>query len=36
VVFTGSTEVARQINRSLARKDGPIAPLIAEPVASTR
>jgi RHH-type proline utilization regulon transcriptional repressor/proline dehydrogenase/delta 1-pyrroline-5-carboxylate dehydrogenase len=30
VVFTGSTEVARTINRSLAAKDGPIAPLIAE------
>jgi RHH-type proline utilization regulon transcriptional repressor/proline dehydrogenase/delta 1-pyrroline-5-carboxylate dehydrogenase len=30
VVFTGSTEVARLINRSLAAKDGPIAPLIAE------
>jgi RHH-type proline utilization regulon transcriptional repressor/proline dehydrogenase/delta 1-pyrroline-5-carboxylate dehydrogenase len=30
VVFTGSTEVARAINRSLAAKDGPIAPLIAE------
>jgi RHH-type transcriptional regulator, proline utilization regulon repressor / proline dehydrogenase / delta 1-pyrroline-5-carboxylate dehydrogenase len=30
VVFTGSTEVARCINRSLAAKDGPIVPLIAE------
>ena len=30
VVFTGSTEVARAINRALARKDGPIVPLIAE------
>ena len=30
VVFTGSTEVARAINRSLAAKDGPIVPLIAE------
>jgi RHH-type proline utilization regulon transcriptional repressor/proline dehydrogenase/delta 1-pyrroline-5-carboxylate dehydrogenase len=30
VVFTGSTEVARLINRSLAAKDGPIVPLIAE------
>jgi RHH-type proline utilization regulon transcriptional repressor/proline dehydrogenase/delta 1-pyrroline-5-carboxylate dehydrogenase len=30
VVFTGSTEVARLINRSLAGKDGPIVPLIAE------
>jgi RHH-type proline utilization regulon transcriptional repressor/proline dehydrogenase/delta 1-pyrroline-5-carboxylate dehydrogenase len=30
VVFTGSTEVARSINRALAAKDGPIAPLIAE------
>jgi RHH-type transcriptional regulator, proline utilization regulon repressor / proline dehydrogenase / delta 1-pyrroline-5-carboxylate dehydrogenase len=30
VVFTGSTEVARAINRSLAAKDGPIAVLIAE------
>ena len=30
VVFTGSTEVARKINRSLAAKDGPIVPLIAE------
>src|SRR5437868_822868 len=30
VVFTGSTEVARLINRALAAKEGPIAPLIAE------
>jgi RHH-type proline utilization regulon transcriptional repressor/proline dehydrogenase/delta 1-pyrroline-5-carboxylate dehydrogenase len=30
VVFTGSTEVAQTINRALAAKDGPIAPLIAE------
>jgi len=30
VVFTGSTAVARAINRSLAGKDGPIVPLIAE------
>lgn len=30
VVFTGSTEVARAINRTLAAKDGPIGPLIAE------
>jgi RHH-type proline utilization regulon transcriptional repressor/proline dehydrogenase/delta 1-pyrroline-5-carboxylate dehydrogenase len=30
VVFTGSTEVARSINRALAVKDGPIVPLIAE------
>jgi RHH-type proline utilization regulon transcriptional repressor/proline dehydrogenase/delta 1-pyrroline-5-carboxylate dehydrogenase len=30
VVFTGSTEVARTINRKLAAKDGPIVPLIAE------
>jgi RHH-type proline utilization regulon transcriptional repressor/proline dehydrogenase/delta 1-pyrroline-5-carboxylate dehydrogenase len=30
VVFTGSTEVARAINRVLAAKDGPIVPLIAE------
>jgi RHH-type transcriptional regulator, proline utilization regulon repressor / proline dehydrogenase / delta 1-pyrroline-5-carboxylate dehydrogenase len=30
VAFTGSTEVARRINRTLAAKDGPIAPLIAE------
>jgi len=30
VVFTGSTEVARRINRTLAAKDGPIVPLIAE------
>jgi RHH-type proline utilization regulon transcriptional repressor/proline dehydrogenase/delta 1-pyrroline-5-carboxylate dehydrogenase len=30
VVFTGSTEVARAINRALAAKDGAIVPLIAE------
>jgi RHH-type proline utilization regulon transcriptional repressor/proline dehydrogenase/delta 1-pyrroline-5-carboxylate dehydrogenase len=30
IVFTGSTEVARAINRTLAAKDGPIVPLIAE------
>ena len=30
VVFTGSTEVARLINRALAAKDGPIAVLVAE------
>jgi RHH-type proline utilization regulon transcriptional repressor/proline dehydrogenase/delta 1-pyrroline-5-carboxylate dehydrogenase len=30
VVFTGSTEVARVINRTLAAKEGPIPPLIAE------
>jgi RHH-type transcriptional regulator, proline utilization regulon repressor / proline dehydrogenase / delta 1-pyrroline-5-carboxylate dehydrogenase len=30
VVFTGSTEVARGINRVLAAKDGAIVPLIAE------
>ncbi len=30
VVFTGSTEVARKINQTLAAKDGPIVPLIAE------
>lgn len=30
VAFTGSTEVARLINRSLAVKDGPIVPFIAE------
>jgi RHH-type proline utilization regulon transcriptional repressor/proline dehydrogenase/delta 1-pyrroline-5-carboxylate dehydrogenase len=30
VAFTGSTEVARGINRALAAKDGPIVPLIAE------
>ncbi|MEE8333603.1 MAG: bifunctional proline dehydrogenase/L-glutamate gamma-semialdehyde dehydrogenase PutA, partial [Alphaproteobacteria bacterium] len=30
VAFTGSTEVARVINRTLAARDGPIAPLIAE------
>ncbi|MEX2035484.1 MAG: bifunctional proline dehydrogenase/L-glutamate gamma-semialdehyde dehydrogenase PutA, partial [Xanthobacteraceae bacterium] len=30
IAFTGSTEVARAINRALAAKDGPIVPLIAE------
>ena len=30
VVFTGSTEVAQIINRTLAAKNGPIVPLIAE------
>jgi RHH-type transcriptional regulator, proline utilization regulon repressor / proline dehydrogenase / delta 1-pyrroline-5-carboxylate dehydrogenase len=30
VVFTGSTQVARMINHTLAAKDGPIPPLIAE------
>lgn len=30
VVFTGSTEVARAISRTLAATDGPIVPLIAE------
>ena len=30
VVFTGSTEVARSINRVLAAKSGPIVPFIAE------
>jgi RHH-type transcriptional regulator, proline utilization regulon repressor / proline dehydrogenase / delta 1-pyrroline-5-carboxylate dehydrogenase len=30
VVFTGSTEVGRAINRSLAAREGPIVPLIAE------
>ncbi len=30
VVFTGSTEVARAINRALAARNGPIVPLIAE------
>jgi RHH-type proline utilization regulon transcriptional repressor/proline dehydrogenase/delta 1-pyrroline-5-carboxylate dehydrogenase len=30
VAFTGSTEVARIINRTLAAKDSPIVPLIAE------
>lgn len=30
VVFTGSTQVAKIIHRSLAQKDGPIVPLIAE------
>ena len=30
VVFTGSTQIAKIINRALAAKDGPITPLIAE------
>ena len=30
VAFTGSTEVARLISRTLAAKDGPVVPLIAE------
>ncbi len=30
VAFTGSTEIARFINRNLAAKEGPIIPLIAE------
>jgi len=30
VAFTGSTEIGRIINRTLAAKDGPIVPLIAE------
>ena len=30
VAFTGSSSVARAINRSLAERDGPIVPLIAE------
>lgn len=30
VAFTGSTATARNINRTLAAKDGPIVPLIAE------
>ncbi|QIK79710.1 bifunctional proline dehydrogenase/L-glutamate gamma-semialdehyde dehydrogenase PutA [Sphingomonas piscis] len=30
VAFTGSTEVSRLINRSLAERDGPIVPFIAE------
>ncbi|WP_306251840.1 bifunctional proline dehydrogenase/L-glutamate gamma-semialdehyde dehydrogenase PutA [Parvularcula sp. IMCC14364] len=30
VVFTGSTQTARNINRTLAAKEGPIVPLIAE------
>jgi RHH-type proline utilization regulon transcriptional repressor/proline dehydrogenase/delta 1-pyrroline-5-carboxylate dehydrogenase len=30
VAFTGSTEVGRAINRTLAAREGPIAPLIAE------
>ena len=30
VAFTGSTETAKLINQTLARRDGPIVPLIAE------
>ena len=30
VVFTGSTQVAKTIQRALAMKDGPIVPLVAE------
>lgn len=30
VAFTGSTETAKAINRSLAKREGPIVPLIAE------
>jgi RHH-type transcriptional regulator, proline utilization regulon repressor / proline dehydrogenase / delta 1-pyrroline-5-carboxylate dehydrogenase len=30
IVFTGSTETGRAINRALAARDGPIVPLIAE------
>ncbi len=30
VAFTGSVAVAQEINRTLAKKDGPIVPLIAE------
>ena len=30
VAFTGSTETARKINRTLAEREGPIVPLIAE------
>lgn len=30
VLFTGSTETAKQINRTLAERDGPIVPFIAE------
>ncbi|MEW5726995.1 MAG: bifunctional proline dehydrogenase/L-glutamate gamma-semialdehyde dehydrogenase PutA [Pseudomonadota bacterium] len=30
VAFTGSTETARAINRTLAAREGPIAPLVAE------
>ena len=30
VVFTGSTDVARAINRTIAARNGPISPLIAE------
>ena len=31
VAFTGSTDTARLINRTLAERDGPIIPFIAEP-----
>jgi RHH-type proline utilization regulon transcriptional repressor/proline dehydrogenase/delta 1-pyrroline-5-carboxylate dehydrogenase len=30
IVFTGSTETARMINRTLAERDGPIIPFVAE------
>jgi RHH-type proline utilization regulon transcriptional repressor/proline dehydrogenase/delta 1-pyrroline-5-carboxylate dehydrogenase len=30
VIFTGSTETAQQINQTLAQRNGPIVPLIAE------
>lgn len=30
MAFTGSTETARAINQSLAQREGPIVPLIAE------
>jgi len=30
VAFTGSTQAARAINRALAARDGPVAPLVAE------
>src|SRR4029079_6251249 len=30
VVFTGSTETARTINKTLAERDGPIIPFVAE------
>jgi len=30
IAFTGSTETARRINQTLANRDGPIVPLIAE------
>ena len=30
MAFTGSVETARRINESLAKRDGPIVPLIAE------